>query len=83
MSDPTVLGLGHDSSPAAARRSLPLSLPPRLVDTAVVVLLGLLYAGYVTANVIRLHGWRPHLVAVAACRCSGACWPGRALPPPA
>jgi hypothetical protein len=42
-----------------------LSLPPRLVDTAVVVVLGLLYAGYVTANVVR-HGWTPHLVAVAA-----------------
>ena len=49
-----------------ARRSLPLSLPPRLVDTVVVVVLGLLYAGYVTANVIGLHGWTAHLVAVAA-----------------
>jgi hypothetical protein len=57
MSDPTVLGLGHDRSPAAARRSLPLSLPPRLVDTAVVVLLGLLYAGYVVGNVLTLRGW--------------------------
>jgi class 3 adenylate cyclase len=66
MSDPAVLGLGHDGSPAAARRSLPLSLPPRLVDTAVVVLLGVLYAGYVTGNVLSLHGWTPHLVAVAA-----------------
>jgi class 3 adenylate cyclase len=66
MSDPTVLGLGHDGSPAAARRSLPLSLPPRLVDTAVVVLLGLLYAGYVVGNVLTLHGWTPHLVGVAA-----------------
>jgi class 3 adenylate cyclase len=44
---------------------LPLSLPPRLVDTAVVVVLGLLYAGYVTANVLQ-HGWTPHLVAVAS-----------------
>src|SRR6266545_8064207 len=66
MSDPTVLGLGQDGSSAAARRSLPLSLPPRLVDTAVVVALGLLYAGYVTGNVLTLHGWTPHLVAVAA-----------------
>jgi class 3 adenylate cyclase len=48
------------------RRSLPLSLPTRVVDTAVVVALGLLYAGYVTGTVLALHGWQPHLVAVAA-----------------
>lgn len=57
--------MADDGSRATARRSLPLSLPPRLVDTAVVVVLGLLYAGYVTANVVQ-HGWTPHLVAVAA-----------------
>jgi hypothetical protein len=76
MSDPTVLGLGHDGSPAAARRSLPLSLPPRLVDTAVVVLLGLLYAGYVVGNVLTLRGWTPHLVAVAVAwqRASSGDW---------
>src|SRR6266545_894530 len=65
MSDPAVLGLAQDGS-SAAGRSLPLSLPPRLVDTAVVVALGLLYAGYVVGNVLTLHGWQPHLVAVAA-----------------
>ncbi len=65
MSDPLVLGAAEDGSRATARRSLPLSLPPRLVDTAVVVVLGLLYAGYVTANVVQ-RGWTPHLVAVAA-----------------
>jgi class 3 adenylate cyclase len=66
MSDPIILGAADDGGRAMARRSLPLSLPPRLVDTAVVVVLGLLYAGYVTANVIGLHGWTAHLVAVAA-----------------
>jgi class 3 adenylate cyclase len=65
MSDPVISGVADDGSRATARRSLPLSLPPRLVDTAVVVVLGLLYAGYVTANVVQ-HGWTPHLVAVAA-----------------
>jgi hypothetical protein len=117
MSDPMVLGVADDGSRATARRSLPLSLPPRLVDTAVVVVLALLYVGYVVGNVLTLHGWTPHLIAVAAgaptvlaffwrrphplvvparcrswspctpqrlaCRCGGACWPGRALPPPA
>jgi class 3 adenylate cyclase len=66
MSDPTVLGLAPEASQPATDRSLPLSLPPRLVDTAVVLVLGLLYAGYVTGNVLTLHGWQPHLVAVAA-----------------
>jgi hypothetical protein len=61
MSDPRILGAADDGGRAMARRSLPLSLPPRLVDTAVVVVLGLLYAGYVTANVIGLHGWTAHL----------------------
>jgi hypothetical protein len=65
MSEPMVLEVAEDGSQATARRSLPLSLPPKLVDTAVVVVLGLLYAGYVTANVVQ-HGWTPHLVAVAA-----------------
>jgi class 3 adenylate cyclase len=65
MSDPTVLGLAPEGSQTATGRSLPLSLPPRLVDTAVVVALGLLYAGYVTGNVLTLRGWTPHLVAVA------------------
>ena len=65
MSDPTVLGLAPEGSQTATGRLLPLSLPPRLVDTAVVVVLGLLYAGYVTANVLQ-HGWTPHLVAVAS-----------------
>jgi class 3 adenylate cyclase len=65
MSDPTVLGLASEGSQTATGRLLPLSLPPRLVDTAVVVVLGLLYAGYVTANVLQ-HGWTPHLVAVAS-----------------
>jgi class 3 adenylate cyclase len=66
MSDPTVLGLAPEGPQTATGRLLPLSLPPRLVDTAVVVVLGLLYAGYVTGNVLTLHGWTPHLVAVAA-----------------
>jgi hypothetical protein len=61
MSDPTVLGLAPEASQPATDRSLPLSLPPRLVDTAVVLVLGLLYAGYVTGNVLTLHGWQPHL----------------------
>lgn len=65
MSDPTVPGAADDGARAVARGSLPLSLPRRLVDTAVVVVLGLLYAGYVTANVLQ-HGWTPRLVAVAA-----------------
>jgi hypothetical protein len=65
MSDPTVLGLAPEGSQTATGRLLPLSLPPRLVDSAVVVVLGLLYAGYVTANVLQ-HGWTPHLVAVVA-----------------
>jgi class 3 adenylate cyclase len=65
MSDPTVLGLAPEGSQTATGRLLPLSLPPRLVDTAVVVVLGLLYAGYVTANVLQ-HGWTTHLVAVAS-----------------
>ena len=65
MSDPMVLEVADDGSRAAARRSLPLSLPPRLVDIAVAVVLGLLYAGYVTANVLQ-HGWTPRFVAVAA-----------------
>ena len=60
-----VLEVADDGSRATARRSLPLSLPTRVVDTAVVVVLGLLYAGYLTANVLQ-HGWAPHLVAVAA-----------------
>jgi class 3 adenylate cyclase len=66
MSDPMVLGVADDGSRATARRSLPLSLPPRLVDTAVVVVLALLYVGYVVGNVLTLHGWTPHLIAVAA-----------------
>jgi class 3 adenylate cyclase len=36
-----------------------------VVDTAVAAVLALLYAGYVSANVLQF-GWRPHLVAVAA-----------------
>jgi class 3 adenylate cyclase len=59
------LRVADDGSRAAARRSLPLSLPPRLVDIAVVVVLGLLYAGFVSANVVQ-RGWTPRLVAVAA-----------------
>ena len=59
------LRVADDGSRAAARRSLPLSLPPRLVDIAVVVVLGLLYVGFVTANVVQ-RGWTPRLVAVAA-----------------
>ena len=65
MSDPTVPAVADEGSRATARGSLPLSLPTRVVDTAVVVVLGLLYAGYVSANVLQF-GWRPHLVAVAA-----------------
>jgi hypothetical protein len=65
MSDPAVPAVADEGSRATARGSLPLSLPTRVVDTAVVVVLGLLYAGYVSANVLQF-GWRPHLVAVAA-----------------
>jgi hypothetical protein len=64
--------VAEDGSLVTGRGSLPFSLPPRLVDAAVVVVPGQLYAGYVTANVVKLHAAHGVVVLSGAPASAGA-----------